>query len=218
MIATLDDELASVRRANAELQQRLDEALAERDEAEAQKAAMAEVMKVINLSPGNVAPVFDAMLEKATVLCEASFGILMTYDGEAFQTVALRGVPAAYAEYLRKPIYPEPQNGLGRLLSGERLVHIEDIRADEAYRTGDPLRVATADLGGSRTHLVVPLFKDDTLLGVIVAYRQEVRPFSEKQIALLQNFAAQAVIAIENARLLNELRDGTGDLQESLEY
>src|SRR5271169_4367293 len=122
MIATLDDELASVRRANAELQQRLDEALAERDEAEAQKAAMAEVMKVINLSPGNVAPVFDAMLEKATVLCEASFGILMTYDGEAFQTVALRGVHRSATLLgrqrvlvkIKRSMRPEPaRNGVG---------------------------------------------------------------------------------------------------------
>ena len=95
MTATLDNEVADLRRADAELRRRLNEALAERDEAEAQKAAMAEVMKVINSSPGDLAPVFDALLEKATVLCEASFGILMTYDGEAFQTVALRGVPAA---------------------------------------------------------------------------------------------------------------------------
>jgi GAF domain-containing protein/nitrogen-specific signal transduction histidine kinase len=207
MTTTLDDEVADLPRAFAALQRRLDEALAERDEAEAQKAAMAEILEVINASPADLAPVFEAMLEKATVLCEASFGILMTYDGEIFQTVALRRVPAAYAEYLRKPIHPAPQNGLGRLLSGERLIHIEDIRADEAYRTGDPLRVATADLGGSRTHLVVPLLKDDTLLGAIVAYRQEVRPFTDKQIALLQNFAAQAVIAMENARLITETRE-----------
>ena len=119
MTATLDEEVADLRRANAELQRRLDEGLAERNEGEAQKAAMAEILEVINTSPGDLAPVFDTMLEKATVLCEASFGILMTYDGRLFQTVALRGVPAAYAEFLRKPIYPAPQNGLGRLLSGE---------------------------------------------------------------------------------------------------
>jgi two-component system NtrC family sensor kinase len=207
MTATLDDEVVDLRRANAELQRRLNEALAEREQSEAQKAAMAEIVEAINTSPGDLAPVFDTMLERATVLCEASFGILMTYDGRLFQTVALRGVPAAYAEFLRKPIHPAPQNGLGRLLSGERLVHIADIRADEAYRTGDPLRVATADLGGSRTHLVVPLLKQDMLLGAIVAYRQEVRPFTDKQIALLENFAAQAVIAMENARLITETRE-----------
>src|SRR5215469_17851553 len=142
MTATLDDEVVELRRTNAELQRRLDEALA-------REAATAEVLQVINSSPGDLAPVFDAMLEKATRLAEASFGILMTYDGDYFHTVALHGVPHAYGEYLRTPICPAPLNGLGRLLSGERLLHIADITADEAYAEGDPLRKATAEIGGS---------------------------------------------------------------------
>jgi GAF domain-containing protein len=196
------------------LQSQLDERTAELRERTAalndaieQQSAATEVLQVINSSPGDLTPVFDAMLEKGVRLCEASFGLLMTYDGECFHTVALHGVPEAYAAFLREPIRPAPQNGLGRLLSGERLIHIADITADDAYRLGDPLRVATADLGGSRTHLVVPLLKDSSVLGVIVAYRQEVRPFTDKQIALLENFAAQAVIAMENARLITETRE-----------
>src|SRR5213075_2768764 len=118
--------------------------LTETREALEQQTATAEVLQVINSSPGDLSPVFDAMLERATRLAEASFGILMTYDGDAFQTVSLRGVPPAYAEFMRAPIRPGPLNGLGRLLSGERLIHIHDITADEAYASGDPLRKATA--------------------------------------------------------------------------
>jgi GAF domain-containing protein len=183
-----------------------------------QQTATTEVLQVINSSPGDLRPVFDTMLEKATRLAEASFGMLMTYDGESFRTVALHRVPQAYAEYLRTPIRAGPRNGLGRLLSGERLVHIADITAENAYAEADPLRKATVELGGSRTHLLVALLKDGSLLGTFVIYRQEVRPFTDRQIALLQNFAAQAVVAMENARLLGELRDRTGDLEESLRY
>src|SRR5215469_11873779 len=114
-------------------------------------------------------------------------------------------------------IRPAPLNGLGRLLSGERLIHIADITADKAYAEGDPLRKATAELGGSRTHLLVPLFKDSSLLGTFVIYRQVVRPFTDKQIALVENFAVQAVIAMENARLLGELRSRTAELVRSVE-
>jgi GAF domain-containing protein len=214
LIVTPDDATADPRHIIAEIQRKLDacatelaQRTAERDEALAQQTATAEVLQVINSSPGDLAPVFDAMLEKATRLAQASFGILMIYDGECFHTVALHGVPHAYGEYLRTPIRPGPLNGLGRLLSGERLIHIADITADKAYDEGDPLRKATAELGGSRTHLLVPLLKDAGLLGTFVIYRQEVRPFTDKQIALLQNFAAQAVIAMENARLLTETRE-----------
>jgi GAF domain-containing protein len=202
-----DDTQVDLKQTIAELRRELDARTTERDEALAREAAMAEVLGVINSSPGDLAPVFDAMLEKATRLAEASFGILMTYDGESFRTVALHGVPNAYAEYLRGPIRSSPLNGLGRLLSGERLIHIADITADKAYAEADPLRKATAELGGSRTHLLVPLLKDGSLLGTFVIYRQEVRPFTDRQIALLQNFAAQAVIAMENARLVTETRE-----------
>jgi GAF domain-containing protein len=176
----------------AALRRELDTRTAERDEALAREAATAEVLQVINSSPGELAPVFDAMLDKATNLCEASYGMLYRYDGEHFHAVALHGVPAAYAHFLRDPFRADSRNALGRLVGGERLVHIPDLRGDAAYRSGEPLRMATVDLGGARTYLGVPLRKDGVLLGAIGAYRREVRPFSDKQITLLENFAAQA--------------------------
>jgi len=195
MTTTLDDEVADLRRAYAESQLRLHEALAERDESEAQKAAMAEVLGVINGSVGNPAPVFEAILEKAMRLCEAAFGILLTYDGERFRHAALRGMPAVYAEFMREhpPIYG-PGSAPGQLASGERLVHVIDMTDTDLYRSGEPNRRAIADLAGARTVVAVALRKDSALLGTIVVFRQEVRPFSEKQLALLENFAAQAVI------------------------
>jgi class 3 adenylate cyclase/general stress protein 26 len=197
----------------AELQRQLDERTAERDESLQRETATAEVLQVINSSPGDVAPVFDAMLEKAMRLCEAAFGQLGIFDGERFHTAATRGVPAAFAEYRRS----NPQNyGPGttpfRILAGDRVIRTDDLKAEPVYQSGEPNRRAIVDLGGARSNLAVALRKDDAVLGFIQIYRQEVRSFPDKQVALLENFAAQAVIAMENARLLGELRARTEEI------
>jgi PAS domain S-box-containing protein len=182
--------------------------IAETREALEQQTATAEVLQVINSSPGNLAPVFDAMLDKGLHLCGAAFGILWTFDGEFVHAVAIRGATAKYAEFLAsRPHRPGVDNTHGRLLRGEEFVHVLDVAADPAYRFEDPVRSATIELGGARTLLAVPLRKDGGLAGFFVIYRREVRLFSHKQISLLQNFAAQAVIAMENARLITETRD-----------
>ena len=173
-----------------------------------QQTATAEVLQVINASPGDLTPVFEAMLEKAMRLCEAAFGTLLTYDGERSSRAATRSVPAAFADFMeQKPPTYGPGTAPARILAGERVVHEVDVMASAAYRSGDPYRRALVDLGGARSLIAVPLLKGEAIRGTFVIYRQEVRPFSDKQIALLQNFAAQAVIAMENARLINETRE-----------
>jgi GAF domain-containing protein len=213
MTAMLDKEVAVLRRANAELrgrvdelQRRVDQAFAERDESLQRETATTEVLQVINSSPGNLAPVFDAILEKAHSLCGADYGSLLTYDGESFRPVARHGPSAHPAFSIPEGVRPATTNLFGRIVRGEGVVHIQDM-AELARDSDDPMTRTLVEIGGIRTQLMVPLRKDNLLLGVITANRQQVRPFSDKQIALLQNFAAQAVIAMENARLINETRE-----------
>ena len=151
---------------------------AELSEEHEQLAAVSEILEIINHSPGDLAPVFDAMLEKATRLCEAAFGVLHIYDGERFHPVSTLGVPDAYADYLRRdPPAFGPGTGPARTLAGERVVHIVNMIDTETYRAGEPNRRAIVDLGGARTALGVPLLKDEVVLGHFTIFRQEVRPF-----------------------------------------
>ena len=181
---------------------------AELREAYEQQTATAEVLQVINSSPGNLTPVFDAMLDKAANLCATEAGVLFTYEHEHFRVAAWHGELTPLRDFLtREPLRPNPNTGLGSMARERRLIHITDVSLRDSYKQRDPLSVASVELGGIRTFMAVPLVKEELLLGAFALYRQQVEPFSEKQIALVQNFAAQAVIAMENARLLTETRE-----------
>ena len=191
--------------------------LTETREALAQQTATAEVLGVINSSPGDLQPVFDAVLEKATRLCDAELGALFRFDGEAFHLVTVRGYSTAGVEARREPVRPEGSDVLERLVKGENIVQVADLANSEAYRAGRRARTILVDLFGARTAIWVALRGDTALFGYFCIYRKEVLPFTGKQIALLQNFAAQAVIAMENARLLAETREALEAQQATAE-
>jgi GAF domain-containing protein len=201
-----------LRRANATLQQQLDEYRARHDAALSREAALAEVLRVINQSQSDPLPAFEMILEKAHRLCDADGGTLAKFDGEYFQAVATHGRADRHAALVRLPF--RPHRNLQPLVDGARFVHDPDIRV--AASDDDVLRTSVD--AGERSTLAVPLRKDGVLVGCVSAFRHEPRPFSENEITLLESLAAPAVIAMENARLLDELRQRTGDLEESLEY
>jgi len=204
MSATPDSTLADPQQIIADLQRQLAECTADRKEGLQREAATAEILQVINSSPGDLAPVFDVILHKAHSLCGAELGSLVTYDGEQFRALTTLGYPEEYAAVLRQPF---PLSTFHQaLVDGERFVHITDTAAIQWVPGNEAFRRAV-ETAGAVTVLLVPLRKDSTLLGLISAARKELRPFTDKQIALLQNFAAQAVIAMENARLLTETRE-----------
>ncbi|MFY9952565.1 GAF domain-containing protein, partial [Bradyrhizobium sp.] len=203
---------------NARLFEEVQARTQELSESLEQQTATSEVLGVISSSAGDLAPVFEAMLGKAMHLCGADFGVLNTFDGELFHTAATRGLPPAYDEYRRsQALEYGPGTAPARLLQGEPIVEILDLKDSEAYRADEPNRRALVDLGGARSLLAVPLLRDERVVGNVMIFRQEPLRFSEKQISLLKQFAAQAVIAIENTRLLRELRASTEDLRESLQ-
>jgi GAF domain-containing protein len=173
------------------------------------------VLQVINSSPGDLVPVFDAILEKAIRLCDADCGQFSSIDGELFTVAAIRG-ESRLTEWLRHrgPVRPAPETTMGKILRGENIIQVVDMKDDDAYRRGDPTRRMLVDVGGYRSGLSIALRKEGRLLGAFSIHRKQVRPFTDKQVALLQSFGAQAAIAIENARLLGELRQRTEDVGE----
>src|SRR5262249_30436767 len=178
-------------------------------EALERQTATSEVLQAISSSPGELEPVFNSMLENATRICEAKFGNLLLYEGDAFRIVAMHGAPPEWdALRRREPVIRfSPVNPLGRIVATKQLQHIIDFRTERSYIEREPGPVAMAEVAGARTVLVVPMLKQNQLIGVVAVYGEGVRPCTDKQIELVQTFAAQAVIAIENTRLLNELRE-----------